>query len=154
MNDTGAPVHGYLYGLFDLFHIGDLDLIRRAAQFCDELVVGVLTDEQVRRLSGSTPFIPFADRCQIVEHVRGVSRVVAHPEQPSGWEDLDIHVVFATGASAQAMSDELAAAVPVNVRRSALPVRAETSSQQLQSALSRYISCTRDSVTASAAGEA
>lgn len=67
---------GYIAGVFDLFHIGHLNLIRRAKEQCEYLMVGVLTDEEVQRWKTNKPFIPFDERIQIVESVRYVDKVV------------------------------------------------------------------------------
>ena len=64
---------GYLSGTFDLFHIGHLNLLRRARQYCDYLVVGVHRDASHK---GKTAFIPFEERCDIVRNIRYVDRVI------------------------------------------------------------------------------
>ena len=57
---------GYLSGTFDLFHIGHLNILRRAKEYCDYLVVGVHKDASHK---GKTAFIPFDERKAIVsEH--------------------------------------------------------------------------------------
>ena len=60
-------------GVFDLFHVGHLQLIRNASAHCESLRVGVLSDELVRRYKGHDPVIPEEERRQIVEAVRGVN---------------------------------------------------------------------------------
>lgn len=67
---------GYMAGVFDLFHIGHLNLMRRAKEQCEYLMVGVLTDEEVQRWKPNKPFIPFEERIQIVESIRYVDEVV------------------------------------------------------------------------------
>ena len=70
-----------VYGTFDLFHIGHLNLLRRARAFGDRLVAGVSTDE-FNLAKGKTSAIPFSDRIQIVAACRYVD--IAIPE--SSWE--------------------------------------------------------------------
>lgn len=67
---------GYTTGVFDLFHIGHLNIIRRAKELCDFLIVGVSTDELVRCYKHKTPVIPYKERIAIVEAIRYVDKVV------------------------------------------------------------------------------
>ena len=52
---------GYTTGVFDLFHIGHLSLLRNAKNMCDKLIVGVTTDELVQ-YKGKKPIVPFSER--------------------------------------------------------------------------------------------
>ena len=65
---------GYVPGVYDLFHIGHLNLIRNCKKYCDYLIVGVLTDELVEFYKGKKPFIPFAERAEIIEALKDVTR--------------------------------------------------------------------------------
>ncbi len=67
---------GYTTGVFDMFHIGHLNILRRAKEKCDYLIVGVSTDELVQSYKNKTPIIPFDQRCAIVGAVRYVDEVV------------------------------------------------------------------------------
>lgn len=67
---------GYLPGTFDLFHIGHLNIIKKAKQECDYLIVGVNTDEICQKMKSKTPVISFYERCRIVEAIRYVDKVV------------------------------------------------------------------------------
>ena len=69
--------NGYIMGVFDLFHIGHLNLLRNAKEHCDFLRVGILTDELVREQKKHDPVIPFEERCAVVAAVRYVDDVVA-----------------------------------------------------------------------------
>lgn len=74
------PYHtGYISGVFDLFHIGHLNLLRRAKGYCDHLIVGVSTDEWVRKFKGTDPVVPFEERRAIVEACRYVDEAVEIP---------------------------------------------------------------------------
>ena len=67
---------GYTAGVYDMFHIGHLNVIRNAKELCDFLVVAVSTDELVRNYKNKTPIIPFANRIQIVSAIKHVDLAV------------------------------------------------------------------------------
>lgn len=74
---------GYLSGTFDLFHIGHLNMLRRAKQYCDYLVVGVHKDASHK---GKTAFIPFEERVDIVRNIKYVDQVIeSEPEDSDVW---------------------------------------------------------------------
>ena len=66
---------GYTAGVFDLFHIGHLNLLKNAKGMCDKLVVGVTTDELVG-YKGKHSVIPFEDRIEIIRNISFVDAVV------------------------------------------------------------------------------
>ncbi|MCM1217938.1 MAG: adenylyltransferase/cytidyltransferase family protein [Lachnospiraceae bacterium] len=70
---------GYLSGVFDLFHIGHLNLLRRAKEQCDYLIVGVVNDESVVNNKKTMPYIPFEERLEIVRSCRYVDEAVEIP---------------------------------------------------------------------------
>lgn len=70
---------GYISGVFDLFHIGHLNMFKRAKEQCDYLIVGVVTDEGVRTLKEKEPFIPFDERIEMVRSCRYVDEAVEIP---------------------------------------------------------------------------
>ena len=87
---------GYTTGVYDMFHIGHLNILRRAKEQCDYLIVGVSTDELVEHDKNKTPIIPFADRCAIVEAIRYVDRVVPQPDKNKfgAWEKYHFNKMF------------------------------------------------------------
>lgn len=66
---------GYTAGVFDLFHIGHLNLLKNAKSMCDRLIVGVTVDELVA-YKGKAPLIPYNDRLEIVRSIKYVDAVV------------------------------------------------------------------------------
>lgn len=67
---------GYVPGVFDLFHIGHLNLLRNAKSRCEYLIAGVLTDELVEHFKKRSPVIPYTQRAAIVAAISCVDRVV------------------------------------------------------------------------------
>lgn len=67
---------GYTTGVYDMFHIGHLNILRRAKDLCEYLIVGVSTDECVESYKHKTPVIPYEQRAAIVESIKYVDEVV------------------------------------------------------------------------------
>lgn len=77
---------GYIAGVFDLFHVGHLNMFRRAKEQCDYLIVGVVSDESVMKNKKTMPCIPFAERMELVQACRYVDEAV---EIPADYGDTD-----------------------------------------------------------------
>ena len=67
---------GYTAGVYDMFHIGHLNVIKNAKALCDYLIVAVSTDEVVENSKHKKTIIPFEDRVRIIEAIRYVDKVV------------------------------------------------------------------------------
>ncbi len=87
---------GYTTGVFDLFHIGHLNILRNARAMCDRLIVGVTTDELVMECKGKKPVIPFTERCEIVRSLKCVDVVIAQStmDKLEAWEKIHFDIMF------------------------------------------------------------
>lgn len=87
---------GYTTGVFDLFHIGHLNIIKRAKEQCEYLVVGVSTDDLVEKYKHKKPVVPFDERIEIVGALKYVDRVVAQTsmDKVNAWKMLHFDVLF------------------------------------------------------------
>lgn len=89
---------GYVAGVFDLFHYGHLNVLRRAKEQCDYLIVGVVSDRQVREKKKVEPFVPFAERLEIVRSCRYVDEAheipFEHPDTDMAWKLYHFDVQF------------------------------------------------------------
>lgn len=91
-----AEIVGYASGVFDLFHVGHLNLLRAASQHCDRLIVGVASDEYVMDLKGITPVVPCDERAEIVSHLRFVDEVIIDRsvDKTLAWREHPFDVIF------------------------------------------------------------
>ena len=94
--DSVKRIVGYTTGVFDLFHAGHLNILRKAKERCDYLVVGVSTDELCVSYKHKKPLIPFEERKAIVEAVRYVDEVYAQTDRDKfkAWEQRHFDVLF------------------------------------------------------------
>lgn len=87
---------GYTTGVFDMFHIGHLNILKRAKDKCDYLIVGVSTDELCQSYKNKKPIIPFDERAKIVEAIRYVDKVVpqTNRDKYDAWSELQFDILF------------------------------------------------------------
>ena len=79
---------GYMAGVFDLFHIGHLNMFKRAKEQCRYLIVGVVSDEGVRLNKQAEPFVPFEERIEMVRSCKYVDEAVKLPLNFAGTRDM------------------------------------------------------------------
>lgn len=97
MNKNGKKIKiGYTTGVFDMFHVGHLNILKQAKAQCDYLVVGVSTDELVLEYKNRRPIIPFEDRKTIIEAIRYVDEVIPQTtlNKIDAWEVVKFDVMF------------------------------------------------------------
>ncbi len=86
---------GYTTGVYDMFHVGHLNLLKRAKEMCDYLIVGVTTDE-LTSYKNKKAVIPFEDRMQIVQAIRYVDEAVpqVNMDKMAAWEKYHFDAMF------------------------------------------------------------
>lgn len=134
---------GYAPGAFDLFHIGHLNILRMAKSQCDFLVAGVVSDEMFERVRGVAPFVPVAERLEIVQHIDFVDQVHQEdvPSKLEAWRAVGFHRIFKgddwKGTPRGEKLEADFAEVGVEVRY--FPYTIHTSSTMLRSALDAVV---------------
>lgn len=127
---------GYTAGVFDLFHVGHLNLLRRAKLECRRLIVGVTTDELALTEKGERPLFSFAQRAEIVEAIRYVDLVVPQTsyDKMAAWHALRFDVMFVgddwKGTEKWNKLDEQFSRLGVSIRY--LPYTPHTSSTRIR----------------------
>ena len=89
-------VIGYTTGVYDMFHIGHLNILKRAKEQCDYLIVGVSTDELVQKEKNKTPIISYSERAAIVSAIRYVDKVVPqnNKNKLEAWKKYKFNKMF------------------------------------------------------------
>jgi glycerol-3-phosphate cytidylyltransferase len=132
-------VIGYAPGAYDLFHVGHLNILKHAADSCDRLIAGVVSDEMLLRTKGRLPVVPLAERMEIVRSLRFVDAVHAEtvPDKVDTWREVGFDVIFKgddwRGTPKGERLERDFAAVGVEVRY--FPYTMHTSSTALRRAL-------------------
>ena len=127
---------GYVPGVYDMFHIGHLNVLRNARLLCDRLIAGVVSDEMAERAKGRPPVIPMVERLEIVRSVRYVDDVVSEtvPNKVEMWHQLHFDVLIkGDDWRGTPKGEELERAMAsVGVEVAYLPYTAHTSSTLLR----------------------
>lgn len=132
-------ITGYVPGAWDMFHIGHLNILRRARELCDVLVAGVVTDEELFRAKSKSPIVPLEERMEVVSSLDLVDRVVVDhsTNKLDAWERVGFQVLFKgddwRGTPKGDRLEEQMSSVGVNVCY--FPYTAHTSSTQLRAML-------------------
>ena len=89
-------VLGYVPGAWDMFHIGHLNILLRAREQCDRLIVGVVTDEALAVAKGRLPIVSLPERVEVVSHLDLVDEVVTDfsSNKLEVWRRLKFDVLF------------------------------------------------------------
>ncbi|MBE1298287.1 MAG: adenylyltransferase/cytidyltransferase family protein [Alteromonadaceae bacterium] len=135
-------VVGYTCGVYDLFHIGHLNLLRNAKSLCDKLIVGVTVDELVG-YKGKEAIIPFEERIEIVRNIECVDVAVAQRkiDKVEAYKKLKYDVLFVGDdwyqhESWQKMEDELKG---YGVKVVYFPYTSKTSSTKLRAIIDNKV---------------
>ena len=129
---------GYMSGTFDLFHIGHLNILKKASEACDELIVGV---HESGAWKGKETFVSFEERIQIVESIRYVHHAVkSYKDDTDAISHHNISKLFV--GSDYVGSDRFIAYEKIcseyGVEIIYFPYTASTSSSQLRAAISKF----------------
>lgn len=87
---------GYTTGVFDMFHIGHLNILKRAKEQCDYLIVAVSSDDVVENYKHKTPIIPLEHRMEIVGAIKYVDKVVVQKNMDKliAWRKYHYDILF------------------------------------------------------------
>ncbi|MDF9752045.1 adenylyltransferase/cytidyltransferase family protein [Arthrobacter sp. ES3-54] len=87
---------GYASGVYDLFHVGHLNLLKHARQHCDYLIAGVASTESTLLMKNREPVVPLHERLEIVRNIRLVDEVVVdnYPDKVEAWRAVGFNVIF------------------------------------------------------------
>ena len=133
---------GYTTGVYDMFHVGHLNIIKRSKELCEHLIVGVTTDELVS-YKNTSAIVPFHERMAIVESIKYVDQVVSQDtmDKMEAWKKYSFDAMF-VGSDWQGSDkwNKLEAEFQkVGVTVEYFPYTQGTSSTKLKAALQRIL---------------
>jgi glycerol-3-phosphate cytidylyltransferase len=138
-----ATVVGYVPGVYDMFHVGHLNILRNARLACDHLIAGVVSDERATIVKGKEPVVPAAERLEIVRSIRYVDEAVLEdvPTKIAMWERVHFDVIIKGDdwrgtPKGEKLEQDMAS---VGVRVVYLPYTVHTSSTMLRQVLTAKI---------------
>lgn len=87
---------GYAPGVYDLFHVGHLNILRHAKSQCDHLIAGAVSDEMAQVTKGRRPVVPLAERLEILRSIKYVDQVHAEtvPDKIDTWRSIGFDIIF------------------------------------------------------------
>lgn len=134
---------GYVPGVFDLFHIGHLNLLRNSKEQCEYLIAGVLSDELVMHFKNRKTYISFVERMEIVQAIRYVDQVIevnfSNTVKIEAWKQLHFDAHFSGNDHGPDWDYDLKQLKEVGSTMVFLPYTESTSSTQLRSLIDKEI---------------
>jgi glycerol-3-phosphate cytidylyltransferase len=96
MREFMSEIVGYVPGVFDLFHVGHLNMLRQARSRCDVLVAGVVSDEMCELGKGIRPTVPLEERVAIVDAIGIVDATYVEVtlDKRDSWREVGFHRLF------------------------------------------------------------
>ena len=87
---------GYTTGVFDLFHVGHVKILKKAKSLCDKLIVGVSTNGLVKKYKNKKPIIPYNERVEIIKSIKFVDLVIPQNtlDKTQSYKKLKYDVIF------------------------------------------------------------
>lgn len=141
--DIGVGVsRGYVPGAWDMFHVGHLNILRRAREHCEHLIVGVVSDQTLFDMKGKSPVVPLEERMEIVGAIGIVDDVVVDfsADKREVRERVEFDVLFKGDdwrGTAKGLKLE-ADMGSIGVRVHYFPYTKQTSSTELRRVLAAY----------------
>ncbi|MDQ2739739.1 MAG: adenylyltransferase/cytidyltransferase family protein [Actinomycetota bacterium] len=87
---------GYAPGVYALFHVEHLNILRHAKSLCGHLIAGAVSDEMAELAKGRRPVVPLAERLEILKSIRYVHQAHAEmiPDKVDTWREIGFDIIF------------------------------------------------------------